>query len=237
MYILFFDDDKKFAEYLKAEWLERFRKIDHSCICVVLSDVDVLLLTDLSIFQAIFLCVDMPGLEGMDIAFAIRKRCPDVLLILVSKELLHAPDGYYINAFRFLLKEKIKKEFAVCIDDVTRQILKDQGLIKIKGKDCWREINVAEILYIEGSANRKIYFHMKSLKTIEAKGKLADYTESLRDQGFLRIQRGYLVNMRHIAGIKSYYVFLDSGEKLKASTQKYAMICKQFEQWKMRLKE
>lgn len=231
MNILFFDDDKAYADQMQSALIRRLREIGHSCLCVVMTDLDVLLLTDLSLFQAIFLCIDIPGLNGMDIALAVRRRYPAILLILVSSELARAPEGYSVNAFRFLLKEKMNEELAACADEITKAVLERQGFIKVKARNKWCEVKIAEILYIEGSANRRVYFHMASSEIMEANGKLADHTENLREQGFLRIQRGYLVNMRHVMEIKNYFAVLDNGEALKASVQNYAEICRQYGRW------
>lgn len=231
MNILFFDNDRAWANRMQSALANRFREIGQSCLCVAMTDLDVLLLTDLSLFQAIFLCIDIPGLNGMDIAIAVRKRYPTVLLILVSSELAQAPNGYFVNAFRFVLKEKMEDGFVACVDEVARTILQREGLIKIKDKDGWRRIKLTDILYIEGSSNRKVYFHMAPSEIVEANGRLADYTENLRGQGFLRIQRGYLVNMCHIIEMKNYLVILDNGETLKASVQYYSEVRSQYIRW------
>lgn len=232
MNILFFDDDKDDADRMQSAWINRFCESGRSCLCVVMTDIDVLLCTDLSLFQAIFLCIDVPGLNGMNIALAMRKRYPSVLLILVSRALSRAPEGCCVNAFRFLSKENLKDEFAACMDEVIRKILETQGFLHIKERDGWRRLKLTDILYIEGSANRKVYFHMASSEIVEARGKLADHTENLRGQGFLRIQRGYLVNLRHVTGIKNYLVALDNGEALKASVKNYSDVCGQYARWR-----
>lgn len=237
MNILFFDDDKDDADRIQSEWIKRFCESDQSCLCVVMTEVDVLLYTDLSLFQAIFLCIDIPGLNGMDLAAAVRRRYPAVLLILISRALSQAPEGCCVNAFRFLRKENMKDEFAACADEIIRKILEKQGLLSIKERNGWRTVKLADILYIEGSANRKVYFHMASSEIVEARGKLADHTENLREQGFLRIQRGYLVNLRHVVGIKNYLVGLDNGEALKASVQNYSEICRQYARWRKEREE
>ena len=76
-------------------------------------------------------------------------------------------------------------------------------------------------------------FHTNDIdQPIEAPGKLADYESTLRDKGFLRLQKSFIANMSHIKRISNYQVTMSNGENIRASERNYRDICSAFLRWK-----
>ena len=63
-------------------------------------------------------------------------------------------------------------------------------------------------------------------------GKLEDLENELESDGFLRIQKSYLVNMAHIKKLNYDKVVLSNGEELPVSQKRYAQIKIQYLGWK-----
>ena len=56
--------------------------------------------------------------------------------------------------------------------------------------------------------------------------------EELEPEGFLRIQKSYLVNMAHIKKLNFDHVLLSNGEELPVSQKRYAQLKIQYLGWK-----
>lgn len=63
-------------------------------------------------------------------------------------------------------------------------------------------------------------------------GRMEDLTEELEPEGFLRIQKSYLVNMAHIKKLNFDHVLLSNGEELPVSQKRYAQLKIQYLGWK-----
>lgn len=55
-------------------------------------------------YDLIFLDIQMPGLNGMEAATALRKKDSSVLLVFVTNMAQYAVRGYDVNAAGFILK-------------------------------------------------------------------------------------------------------------------------------------
>ena len=231
MQLAIFDDNRRFAEIFQFRLAEKIKEFAYSCQCIMITDLDILFLTDLSAIDALFLGVDIPCVDGIDIAFAIREKYPNLIIVLISEKLDYAPDGYRLSAFRYLLKARLEQDFEQCISDVINVILADKKTLKISGKCGVDEVYLDEVIYFEGTSRRMVRIHT-TRTVIECKGRLSDYAAELTGRGFLRIQRSFLVNLQHILDIKNYWVILSNGELLKTSVQNYSEICTKFRQWK-----
>ena len=55
-------------------------------------------------FAIVFLDIVMDGINGMETAREMRKRCPETLLVFVTTEEDYALEGYEVEAAGFLIK-------------------------------------------------------------------------------------------------------------------------------------
>lgn len=67
---------------------------------------------------------------------------------------------------------------------------------------------------------------------LECSGKLAEFEDRLINEGFLRLQRSFLANIRHIKKISSYTAYLDNGTELKVTDKNYNRLRSSFLAWK-----
>ena len=65
--------------------------------------------------QAVFLDINMQDCSGLDIAFQIKQKNPDILLIFVTAYMDYVLAGYQAEAFRFLLKDDLEAMMRECI--------------------------------------------------------------------------------------------------------------------------
>ena len=174
----------------------------------------------------------MPNINGIDAATTLRSNYPNVFIVFVTSWIEYAPAGYHVNAFRYLLKQRLESELSPCIDAIRDTLARSQERIQLPGKDHPIEVVLDEISFIEGSSTRSIKLHFLTKVPIDCRGKLSDICGQLRSKGFLKIQRSYVVNMRHLLQIKGYKAVLRDGTELKVSERDYSIICKQYYLWK-----
>ena len=231
MNIAIYDNCKQFGESLCRKLAQEFKSRQIACQSILFHKTTHLLSTNWTTVQALFLCVDIPAEDGIEIARVIRSKNPHLPLILISKDLQSAPKGYHLNAFRYLLKHQIDDELSQCIDDLMTIMSAPEKITVSLGDHHSTEITLNDIFYCEGTTRRKVRFHTKN-GVVECPGKLASFDLILREKGFLRIQRSFLVNMTYIQTIRNYWTILVSGERLKTSVQKYSDIQSAYRNWK-----
>lgn len=235
MNIVIFDHDRMFSSKLRKLLNICFVKLHYTYFKTIVLEKESIMQSDLSLMQAMFFNLDCMGSKSFDIASQLHSQYPNLLLILISERTDYAPAGYRIGAFRYLIKEQIESEILPCVTDIMNTLFPERRAIRILGALGNICINTACIIYFEGSPYRRVYLHTTSQSVVECRGKLADFTNQLHNCGFLRIQRGYLVNMCHITSIKNYWVVLDNGEQLKTSEKNFSELRTLYYNWKKKL--
>lgn len=86
-----------------------------------------------------------------------------------------------------------------------------------------------DILYLE-SEHHDIRLHTLG-EVLPVTESLSQCEQKLRNQGFVRIHRSFLVNMYHVRCLEKGNVLLDNGERLYVSRQRYPEVKFQFENY------
>lgn len=232
MKIAICDDSNEFAYQLRDRLEFICAKQDWAMEATVYSSPDALLSADLSDVQVLFMDIDMPERNGIDTARIIREHNKELILVFVTAFIEYAREGYHVDAYRYLLKQKLDSELLPTMEDIREKIRASSETIVIEQKSGTSVVQVKHIMYLEGTAYRKVLFHMDNGHIIEAAGKLSDYEQRLEGKGFLRLQRSFIANMAQISKISSYLVTLKDGTSLKASESYYRQVQAAFLQWK-----
>lgn len=176
--------------------------------------------------------VDFEGkaYNGIDIARKIRAFRKDTVVIFVTNYIEYAPEGYEVNAFRYVLKGDIQRKLPVYLSEALAQLQSSGETMKIQINSEWIDIPLAEIRYIESQKHtvivhtqRKDYTYYSSLATLE---------QQLEPKGFLRIHKSYLVNMNHLKRYQSQGAVLNDGTLLRVSEKSYSAQKKKYLFWK-----
>lgn len=182
----------------------------------------------------LFLDISMDGTDGMEAEEQIRKWKEErgeavwgslPFLIFVTGYPEYMPKAFTVNAFQYLVKPIDEKEF----EDVFAQAVREFRYLEekkntepreilVRNGNVTRKVLVDDIYYIE-SSNRKIIVFMQSGK-IECYGKIGELENELKE-GFFRIHKGYLVNMKYVERYSRTEVLMKDGSSLLISKYKY----------------
>ena len=93
MTIAILDDDPMFVKELQQKISMGCAKRDWGLKCVSFSNPQELLAFDLSNTQVVFLDIDIPETNGIEVASQIRQRYTDIILVFVTGYIQFAPAG------------------------------------------------------------------------------------------------------------------------------------------------
>lgn len=182
--------------------------------------------------------------RGIPVQCAVCTRGEEVLarsdlaqyqlaLLDISAYLEFAPEGYTVRAFRYLLKRDMERMLPSCLDAVLAEHSRECRTLPIRQGRRETEVPLDQIYYLESDL-RKINVYGETLHKplCSYYGKLTDLPASLQEDGFLRVGRSFVVNMRYIRQISNYKVMLQNGVELGVSRNGYAAIRGAYLEWK-----
>lgn len=176
-------------------------------------------------FDIVFLDIMMDGLDGMKTAKRIRKKASCRLLVFISASREYVFDAYDVEAFWYLVKPV---ETAKLKQVLKKALLKTEAaspdfILVNKGRQK-QKIFLRDILYFE-IMGRLIDIH-KTGGISDYYGKISILEEELREKGFFRCHKSYLVHLKYVKGYNRQEAVLDNGEKIPVSKRRYEEFCK-----------
>ena len=175
--------------------------------------------------------------NGIDIAKRLRQFRKDAIIIFVTNFIEYAPEGYEVQAFRYILKRNLKSDLEPYIAQAIKHLQGNKEKIKIQVNGEYIDLSVENVLYMEVMQhNVTVYVQrpgiQNSVKTYVVYSSLADIEQELAERGFLRIHKSYLVNMRHIVKFQSKAALLDNGTTLRVGEKSYSENKKKYLLWR-----
>lgn len=223
------EDDDRDAELLQ-KYLKRYSEEENVTFNVRrFRSGKELLEGYLSVYSVIFMDIQMPGMNGMDAATELRKLDKTVSLIFITNMVQYAQRGYEVDAVSFLLKPinyydlfmRVKKalEIALANQPHTFTIALPDGLCSV---------STDKLMYVE-VAGHTLKYHFVG-EVLELSGSLSKVEAQLQPYGFLRCNSCYLVNPKHITGVKGLDVQVGA-EVLRISRPKKKKFLKDLTNW------
>lgn len=182
------------------------------------------LLQALESFDIIFLDIIMQGLDGMKTAQIFREKAFDKILIFVSSSREYVYEAYDVEAFQYLLKP---------VDDRKLKKVLQKAVLKTESR-------FQEFIIVSRERQKKKLF-LDDIYYFEIKGRMVDvhgpegiftYYEQigelenkLRDKGFFRCHKSYLINLKYVDGYNRQEVILENGENIVIAKRRYEDFC------------
>jgi DNA-binding LytR/AlgR family response regulator len=183
-------------------------------------------------YDLVILDVEMPELDGFELAEKIHQVDDHTLIIFLTSHAELMSRGYHVHAFRYLTKPIDDSDFREAITSAVNRISSyEQIVIKYERIDI--VINTRTITHIESLGDGScIYtsgqhyitnYSMKSLR------------ERLPKQDFILVHRRYLVNLKYVKEVHNAKIILSTDMQINISMKRKKEIKAAFYEYAFRI--
>ena len=161
--------------------------------------------------DVLFLDIDMPYHNGMDIAGYINEQGLKTILIFITSHDALVYQTFAYRPFGFIRKTYIDQEIDELVKRVSRELLENKHeLVFRKGQELIRVL-IKDIIYIEAEKN---YLMIRTCdEMIRIRETMTNALNELQCKGFIRCHKGYLVNADYIEKLRNSEVLLRAGDE------------------------
>ena len=218
-------DDEPMALRQIKSYIERTEQLELVAVCRSAMEAQEVLKTATA--DLLFVDINMPDMNGLEF---VRSIDTGHYIVFTTAHPEFALEGFKLNAIDYLLKPFSYEEFMKATQKVISLVdlverchaaesaiaqneaeTTDKEVISVKADYKTQLVKVADIVYLE-SAGEYVRLHIEGSSTITTLFRLKNMETTLPADGFLRVHRSYIVNLKRIASYTKGRIFLDNGE-------------------------
>ncbi len=224
MQIIICDDEKTIQTLLRQKTARFFAEKNIPCeiLCCDSGDEVLSLAERGKAIDLLFLDIQMPGRNGMEIARTLRRQHREILIIFVTALSEYVYEAFDVDALHYLVKPFTDEKLRQVLDKAIRQYEQradeqtQPRAILVKQGGLSTKVLLSDLLYAE-VFNRKVILHTIN-GDIEYYGRLTDLSEQA-GKDFYRTHRAFLVNLHYVEKYNATTIWLEQGTALLSKKQ------------------
>lgn len=184
-------------------------------------------------YDILFLDIDMPVLNGIDLAENYLERYSDTFIIFITNKYDLVFNAFSVHPFDFIKKENLETGLIQPIRHLIIKLGKINHVISVQAKNSIVNINCKDIIYCESYGHDCLIHTTKG--TIETnKYKLSNIESIINSKDFCRINQSYLVHWKYALRIEDKKVIFEDGNTLQISKRKLKQSLVSYQKYTMR---
>lgn len=176
-------------------------------------------------FDIILLDIDMPNIDGLELAEVIRKEDEESILIFLTSMEDEVYKTFKYNTFRFIRKTHMEQELEEALISAMEKLSTEKHIFKTDHGEI--ALTTDEIIYFE-FMDRVVHIVTFDNKFRTNIRRFKDIEDAFLSKGFVGIHRSCIVNQNYIRAIGDLEITLDNGEKLPVSRYRMEDVKKAF---------
>ncbi len=215
IHIAVVEDEELYRNELAA-YLQRFEEEQALSLKITyFTDGDEIVEGYAADYDIILMDIEMRFMDGMTAAEKIRRMDQDVIIMFITNMTKYAIRGYQVDALDYVVKPVSYFSFSQKLERAISRLAKKSGhIVTISIPNGRIKVDTADIYYIE-SEGHNLNYHTKD-GVYSQRQKMADAEKEFAKDGFFRSNKGYLVNMAHVDGVRDGCAIVH-GEELPIS--------------------
>ena len=203
------DDENRILEDLSRMVLELIPDADVSAFGEGRALIDS---ADKAGYDVVLLDIDMPDLNGLEVAlsFQAADRKPLIIFVTSHDELVY--DSLQLHPFGFVRKSYLDKELKKVLEDAVEEVSSRDKHFFFHTASGDIKLQMDDILYFEAEGN---YIKIKTgSDEFRFRETMQALEMSLKSDGFIRVHKGFLVNQEAVKIINSDKLVLNDNTEI-----------------------
>ncbi len=166
----------------------------------------------------LFCGVELNGMDGIELGKLVRQNYPDIYMVYVTSHSKYAAESYILDVYQYVLKQNVEERLPEILRQIVEKVQssckKYRIITTIHGQE---KLFLVEIIYIFKEKGGKYVQYITTKGRYRERISMKDLLEQLKCKEFIIVDRGYIINMDHVSGIKGDTIFLTDNHQVVVS--------------------
>lgn len=149
-------------------------------------------------YNIIFLDIEMPKQDGMQVAKSLLERGYEGQIVFLTSYSEFIQEAFKVKAYRYLFKPINDNQMREVLTSAEAELAETRVMITVN-KDRVESVRVKDIIYLEAARNKT--FLVLKTGEMECNKPMKEIFEMLGSSEFIQIHKSYVVSLRYIKKI------------------------------------
>lgn len=169
-------------------------------------------------FDILLLDIEMPGMNGIELAKAVRRDNATVQIVFITGYYEYFGDGFDVSALHYLIKPVDDGKLCAVLDKAVEHLSSRQRCILLSTSEGNIKVSLADILYVEA---QNVYVIIHTMHgNYRMRMPLGKFSEQL-DETFFKVHRSFVAGLKYIKKITHTDITMINGETIPISRGLY----------------
>ena len=172
--------------------------------------------------------VDMPDMGGLELGKRLHEKVGSPYLVFLTAYIEYAAESYIIEAYQYILKEDMEKRLPPILRQLINRVKMEKQQFRMIGTPTSKvRVYYRDMIYIEKEKGSKYICYITEQAVYKERIPLKKLSDELTSDEFILIERGYIINVSHIASMKDGMVQMDDGARIFVNRTSFKKIKEQ----------
>lgn len=213
LYLAVCDDEPEALAQICEALRKALHRVEYRTSCALRKFTSGMALYEAAVkerFHLIFLDVEMPNVNGFQLAEKLHLMASDAHIVFVSGYEDFVYDIFEHAPLAFVRKSMLDYDVYRAIYQYVQRTSYLQLSVRLKDGFGDKELFIKDILYVECEGHHLTYVTVHGV-VLEAYGTLKAVEDELAIYDFLRVHKSYLVNQRYVESVGKREILLAGG--------------------------
>ena len=169
------------------------------------------------LYQIVLLDIEMPDINGMELARQLRDMDDDLLIVFTTSYPEYMHESFEFQPFQFITKPVDYTAIYKLFNNIIKKLYRNSKSIVIIDTDGEKNfVPLNDLLYISSMKENKLHLRYQ----LTDRALISKAEKRLSSHGFVSPSRGFLVNLHLIRSINSTRLLLNNGFELPISRRR-----------------
>ncbi len=174
-------------------------------------------------FDIYLLDIEMPTINGMELAYAIRQKYDEPYIIFITSYVEYSIRGYEYHAWRYITKDKVQENLPLAFDGLMRKVgEKNRKFYIFELHSKITKLLYNDIYYLHKDG--KYTEFCTALGLLRERRAINKVQEDLDDNAFVFTDRSYVVNLRHVITLDKDLIIMRNGDTIPVSMPQFQKV-------------
>lgn len=210
MRICICDDDSLIIEQLQKYIKSYFDNIHVKCPEITCFMSGETLLADSENIDILFLDIEMPGMNGIYVGNELKRRNPNIIILIITSYIEYLDDAMRFHVFRYLSKPIDKQRLFRNMNDAIDLYHNITKTLPVETRQGVYTLPSSSIIAVE-ALDRKVIVHTTK-QDFESIHPIQYWEDILPGNHFIRTHRSFIVNFSHVSAFDHSVIHLNDGK-------------------------